>query len=106
MEDLQTKITDAATVLLDNIVERFRFEMNDQFTRDRVKDLAHQALVGDTSLAFRIESLRVKCDGDNNPPESIDKGVLVIDVSILAYGLDQMFTINYVFDNLKGAFIL
>lgn len=105
MEDLQTKITDAATVILDKTVERFRFELNDQLTRDRVKDFVTEALIVDLTLAFSIEALRVKCNGDNNPPESIDKGVLVVDVSILAYSLDQMFTIHYVFDNHTNPFV-
>jgi Bacteriophage tail sheath protein len=62
------------------------FEPNDQITRNNVvRDIRHfltlqwlaGALVGGPGQAFFV-----KCDAENNPPEVVDAGRLIVDIGI------------------------
>jgi phage tail sheath protein FI len=63
------------------------FEPNDQITRNSViRDcrafLTLQWLAGALVGATREEAFFVKCDAENNPPEVVDAGRLVVDIGI------------------------
>ena len=73
------------------LAEEFLFEVNDQITRDQVKNTFDRFL-GDLIGLRALGDFLVVCDNTNNTPERIDRNELWVDIAI-----QPLRSINFIF---------
>ena len=66
---------------LQRLLEPFLFEINDAVTRRSAQVVTERYLSGLKSLRALFD-YAVRCDESNNPPETIDRNELFVDVAI------------------------
>jgi hypothetical protein len=72
------------------VLNQFRFELNDEATRSKVVDAFYEFLNQDIS----VKEYAVRCDENNNTPESIAAFELRVDVRIRETGTEEFSIYN------------
>lgn len=61
------------------LTEEFKYEVVDERLRYRVRQRAHELV---SQLLLSDGQFRVVCDESNNPPESVEQGILNVDLKM------------------------
>jgi hypothetical protein len=67
------------------VLNEFKFQDNDEETRDKVVDALYEALNGN----IQVKEFAVRCNEHNNTPERIAAGELWVDVRIRETGAEE-----------------
>lgn len=68
-----------------DVLDQFKFELNDESTRNKVVDALYEALNGN----IQVKEFAVRCNEQNNTPERVAAGELWVDVRIRETGAEE-----------------